>query len=513
MKILLIRPPYDRLREATYGPYFPLGLGYVASVLHKNGLDVKVYNADNPLSRREYVRSGYALCFSKRMHGQDIYAEALQNNQHYVWAEIKETLEYYRPDIVGLTVLSVAAGAAAKVSSLCKHHDPDCQVIWGGAHPTIMPGAVMRNQHVDFVIRGEGEYSFLELCQILKGNGRELSSVDGLSYRGNRSVVHNAPRKMVKTLDDIPFPARNLVLFPERYDKRSWGHIIGTRGCPYNCAFCSAKALWGKPRYRSTENIIDEINDVITRFKSREFWFQDDTLTTDRRRMSDLCNKIASSNLRITWKGTTRADRIDAEMLDSCKRAGCCALMLGIESGSDRILRLLKKGISVEQVETATNLLDKGHVGYGAFFMGGFPEETKEDLQRTLDLMQRIHPIHMSFNIFTPLPGSELYDKVKSLGLMPKAPYLGDMAYGRSDNYFIKNVSTEDFIRLKNDILAYVDSYNRSWKTVLRRIIYLHLPAFKCDPFYLITFLLRPLRRLWTLLSGRVLLGNTPREN
>ncbi|HKZ41952.1 MAG TPA: radical SAM protein [Candidatus Hodarchaeales archaeon] len=472
MKILLIRPPYDRLKKTAYGPYFPLGLGYLATSLHDNGFEVRIYNADNASDKAEYLESGSPFSYRKRMGGLNLYQEELHDNQHPVWAEIEAALKSFQPDLVGLTALSVAIGTTSKVSRMCKEHNPNCHIVWGGPHVTVLPDNVLSNPDVDFAIRGEGEYSLLELCQTLARGGKDFSAIDGLSYRKNKQIVHNKPRAMIEDLNQIPFPARHLVLFPENYDSPSWGHILGVRGCPYKCTFCSARALWGKPRYRSAENIIGEIKQVMTRFKSRDFWLEDDTLTSNRKRALDLCQRIIDLKPKINWRGLTRVDCLDDELLDAMKKAGCSSVLLGIESGSDRILKLLKKGTTVEEIKRATRLLDKHKLDYAVFFMGGFPQETKEDLLQTLDLMKRIHPIRINFNVFTPLPGSELYDEIRAGSSMSEDAGWEDLAYCRDGRYYTENISDQEFERMKNDILDHVDSYNNSWGVRLRRMIH-----------------------------------------
>jgi len=472
VKILLVRPPYDRLKRTAYGPYFPLGLGYLATPLHDNGFEVRIYNADNASAKAEYLESGSPSSYGKRMGGLSLYQEELHNSQHRTWSEIEAVLKSFQPDLVGMTVLSVTVGVANKVSRLCKDYDPNCQVVWGGPHATILPDNVHSNQDVDFAISGEGEYTLLELCQTLAEGGKDFSSIDGLSYRKNKQIVNNKPRAMIEDLNAIHFPARHLVLFPENYDRQSWGHILGTRGCPYRCTFCCARPLWGKTRYRSAENVIEEIKDVMTRYKSRDFCLQDDTLTSDRKRILELCQRIIELKLKINWRGLTRVDCVDDELLDTMKKAGCCGVFLGIESGSDRMLKLLKKGITVEKILRATKLLDKHKLDYAAFFMGGFPQETEEDLLQTLDLMKKMRPIHLTFNVFTPLPGSELYNEIRAGASTSEDAGWEDLAYCRDGGYYTENISDEDFEKLKDNILDYIDSYNNSLKVRLRRAIH-----------------------------------------
>ena len=163
---MLIRPPYARLKGFGQSPYFPLGLGYIASVLNENGFETKIYHAENPRLKGELLNTGGDVGYDFRAAGYNRYRAAIKDGSHYVWKEVRDTLSAYRPDIVGVSLLSVEVASALKISRLCKEYNEKCVVVWGGVHPSFLPGDSLKNREVDFVACGEGEYAMLELCRV-----------------------------------------------------------------------------------------------------------------------------------------------------------------------------------------------------------------------------------------------------------------------------------------------------------------------------------------------------------
>lgn len=245
MRILLIRPPYSRLKGMGQSPYFPLGLGYIAAVLRENGHEVAIYHAENPKSNAECVLPDADIGFNFRSKSYHRYLDALKDDTHFVWAEVRETLRDYKPDMVGISLLSVEVGSSLKISQLVKEYSPNCYVLWGGLHPSFLTDESLSLPVVDFVIRGEGEYSTLELCRALE-NRTPLTQVESLSFKENGKIIHNPVRRAIENVDAIPFPARDAVLYPERFDFKSLGSMIVSRGCPFRCTFCSSRNFWDK---------------------------------------------------------------------------------------------------------------------------------------------------------------------------------------------------------------------------------------------------------------------------
>ncbi|MCJ7504915.1 B12-binding domain-containing radical SAM protein, partial [Candidatus Bathyarchaeota archaeon] len=408
-KVLLVSPPWYRLFGYS-SAHLPLGLCYVAAVLEKQGYDVFVYNAD--------YRPGSQLVSASGMSARyEDYLRTLGDKKHSLWKDIEGVIRSCSPDIVGISVMTAKYGSALNVSRLVKEICPDTPVVWGGVHPTILPDESMRNPDVDFVVRGEGEYTFLNLVE----NLREPDKVLGITYKHDGKVVHNQDRPLIGDLDELPFPAKHLVMEKENLSPDAFGNIFASRGCPYSCVFCASHKVWGrKVRFRSPGNVIQEIKEVRNAFKTRRFSFEDDTFALDRKRVDDICDLFIKEDLGVKWVVETRANLIKDGLVKKMKHAGCEEITIGVESGDEQTLKRIKKGITVEQVRNANKILKDNKMKLSAFFLIGFPWETRKEIDKTVSLMKEIDPRTAIISVVTPYPGTELYEVCVSEGLMPK---------------------------------------------------------------------------------------------
>ncbi|MBF0318144.1 MAG: radical SAM protein, partial [Nitrospirae bacterium] len=468
-----IKPPYTRLKGVGQAPYFPLGLGYVAAVLNQCGFNACIYHAETPHPGENTALTDADIGFDFRSRSYRRYRQNLQDNDHYIWREVAQTLRSFKPDVVGISVLSVETASAFKLSRLTKDYNERCVVVWGGVHPSFLPDDCLKNTEVDFVVRGEGEYAMLELCQLLRQGmpvtPSALSEIHGLSFKDNGRVIHNPARPAIASLDDIPFPDRQNVLYRETIDFKSLGSMIVSRGCPFRCTFCSSRNFWDKKvRLRSPENVIREITFLQNTYGTRHIMFWDDSFTINRKVIEKYCRSIIDSRLKISWKTATRADLIDEELLDLMKKAGCVKLEIGVESGSERIKKMINKDVSNDDILRAFALLRKKGIGSGAFFMAGFPQETLDDLRETFDFMRRLNADELAFNIFDPMPGSSEYDKCIELGLITGTPDWNNFPLW-PDAYFVKDIVRQEFDRQVEEIARWLYAYNNSLPVRLRR--------------------------------------------
>ncbi len=464
VRTLLINPPFNRLKGLK-SAYFPLGLGCLAANLAKNGFEARIYNAENPIEKLSDASSIKLLQHHYR------YAQAIDNDGHYVWKEVSDILSEFNPGVVGISVMTAKYRSAVKLSALCKKFNPDLKVIWGGPDPTIRSTEVLQNRDVDFVVRGEGDLAIVELCTALSSGTLNFNDIDGLSFKADDRIIHNKFRKLISNLDEIPPPAKDLILYPERYPRENMGDMVTSRGCPFECAFCGAQNIWGrKVRYRSTEMIVDELTDISRKYGIREFWFWDDSFTVNRERIIELCQKIIDNNLNISWGCTSRVDLVDDMLVSKMKRAGCYMMEFGIESGSEKVLKQIKKNITLDQIRRAATLMEKHKIEWKAFLMIGFPEETKEDIRKTERLIREINPSGIVLSIFTPYPGSELYDRAIALGLIQHKPTEGDFSHQSPENHFIKYINKDDFQEIVNRQMKLVDQYNYSLAKAMSRL-------------------------------------------
>ena len=437
-KILLIGPPWFRLLGGS-SPPSPLGLCYIAGVLEENGFNVLVYNADFK------ARTGLSQA-SEMTANYGNYLQILENINHPLWKEVETVITQQSPDIVGISATTAQYGSALNVSKLVKNFNPDIPVVWGGVHPTILPDEVINNGHVDIVVRGEGEYTFLDLIQNLE----RLDRVQGITYMQNGKVTHNPNRPLINNLDELPFPARHLILGKEDYLPHAFGNIFATRGCPYNCIFCASSKIWTKRvRYRSPENVVNEIKQIKKNFKTHHFCFEDDSFTLNKEFVKAVCELLINEKLDIKWSAETRADLVSDDLIRMMKSAGCEAITIGVESGDEETLKKIKKGITIEQIKLSKKILKENRIRFfGAFFMVGFPWEGEKEINKTILLMKELDPYTAFFSIATPYAGTELYDICRAEGLLPENVDWSRFFHQSLDVGFTKNLTREEFQKI-----------------------------------------------------------------
>lgn len=462
MRVLLIYPPYERLKGFKVN-IFPYNLGQLATCLEQDNHFARIYNADaSPLTRKAHKEYSE----KNRASSQSDYVNSILDMQNPVWNEIRKTISDFHPDIVGITCMTATFPSALKVARIVKSINGKLPVVIGGCHPTVMPMDVIKRAEVDFVVKGEGELPLVQLCNYLdRRGGIELNDIKGLFYKENGRNIQNKPNDFIPDLNTLPMIRRDLLLFPEIYDSDSYGKIMASRGCPYECSFCSSPAIWKKRvRYRSPEKINEELNYLKKEFKVYRFSFWDDTFTANKNRVLEFCNLLIKNNTRFAWSCFVRANTVDLEILRRLKRAGCYAISMGIESGSDKVLNLIKKRITVDMVRKAAKLIKEEGFLLSSFWMMGLPFETEEDMKKTINLMQELDLDHINFCTFVPEPMTELYSLCVEEGLLEKdidwATKL-DLSHHSTENYFNKNVSKERFKEILQNALKVVESCNK----------------------------------------------------
>jgi len=373
MSVVLVFP---RMNEVgSWSP--PLGVGYMAAVLEQSGHSVSV--AD--------------LTFEDS------------------WDMLKDDLDMQKPDIVGISIQTTIAEEGFKAAEIIKEWNNNCTVIMGGPHATVMPEQVIKNKNVDIVVYGEGEYTFLELCNSIRGN-KDIASVKGIFYKKDKKIIKNLLREPIQNLDELPFPARHLL--PQRYFDLIETTMLASRGCPFNCAFCqpTLRLIFGTTvRTRSPKNVIDEMEFLKKRYGTKIIRFHDDTFTFNKKWVLEFCKLLKERNLGLLWNCKTRANVVDKTVFKMMKEAGCYKVDIGIEAGSERIRNdILNKGIKDEEIIRAFNILRELKIGALSFFMIGSPTETKGDIEKSMELIKKLEPDDILVSITTPFPGTRLYD-------------------------------------------------------------------------------------------------------
>jgi radical SAM superfamily enzyme YgiQ (UPF0313 family) len=335
----------------------------------------------------------------------------------------------FNPDLVGVSVLTTGHRLAAKYTRLLKERLPQTRVCWGGVHASAIPRQVLEQEPVDFVVVGEGEETALEVCKKLSGDkNASLDGINGIVFRAKNGIVENPKRDFIQDPDRLPIPDRRLLESPAyEWYMSPPGIIRGqfldgittfytTRGCPYNCIFCCSHETAGrKLRQRSVDNCLREIGYLKKEFHIKGLYFNDDTFGLDKKWLREFCRKLIDGKYGLVWGCQTRAPLATKETLGLMKAAGCVQVDIGCESGSDRILKNLRKDITVSDILQAFDSAKAAGIDTFATFIVGNPGETMEDVRKTEETARRIGS-QVSFLILVPYPGSELFEMAKENG-------------------------------------------------------------------------------------------------
>jgi len=386
LKVLLINPPYwggDKVPLGHYRtPAVPLGLCYIASTLESKGITTKIIDMD--------------------LGNIDL-------------AELRQITLDLDPDIIGITSLTCNRNNAINVARAVKSSKQDAIVIYGGVHATFMHREILETvPEIDIVVLYEGEYTMCDIIDSIE-EGRTLGCVEGITYRDEGKIITNSLRQRIENLDALPLPALHL-LEPsiENYigkGKRRGLPMITTRGCPFECIFCSTTALHGrKYRTRSVTNVVDEIEYLQKRYNLNVISFVDDNFTMQNDRIFDLCNEIKQRNLIIEWGCSTRVDLLSEDLLKAMKSAGCGNIFFGIESASQEVLDTIKKGFNIDRAKKIVRLAESIGIKTHCSFIIGLPNETVESLNKMVDFVQDVKPsARVLPNVLEILPGTELW--------------------------------------------------------------------------------------------------------
>jgi radical SAM superfamily enzyme YgiQ (UPF0313 family) len=464
MKVLLIHPPWLRLFKSELAEA-PMGLGYIAAVLRDHGFTCVVYNADynygDSISLTDY--SSISASYSSMRKGYSEYLKILQDFGNPLWLEIQNVIKCISPDIVGISTMTASFDSGLNVARYVRNYNPDIPIVFGGVHPTVLPEETLNQSEVDIVVRGEGEYVFLDLLE--KINLGRISEVKGISYKKNDKIFHNPPADRITDLDKLPFYARDLLFDKEKFPPSAFRILMATRGCPYNCIYCSSPKTWQrKVTFRSPENVINEIIYVKDRYGTEEFSFKDDCLTINKKFIVTLCDLMIKEKINIQWNCQGRIDTLSGDIVKKMKQAGCTGIYLGIESGNNEILEKIRKRTTVEQAKEAVRLLKKYDIWVSGYFMFGFPWETETQMFDTIDFIRELDLDKVQYNLVVPYPGTELYSIVREKGLLQDSherQINWSKFYQNSpDMFFAPNLSKSESISLIQRIENEIDQIN-----------------------------------------------------
>ena len=418
MKILLVNPPQSFYPGSDLvSGNIPLGLMYVAAVMDKAGYSIEILDA-------------FMANFSPRTSG-----DTVEIGMPY--DKIKDEMQKRKPDLVGIAnPFSTQVHHAKKVAEAAKEVNPKIVTVVGGPHVTVVPKEFLsESPSVDIAVIGEGEYTLLDIVKAQEGS-KTMAEVRGIAYRHDGEVLINPIRPFIKNLDGLPYPAYHLIdmeqyLNPTKIEYRSFKpralSMITSRGCPHRCCFCSVHLHMGTAfRAHSPSYVADHLQYIVEKYKVKNVFFEDDNLTFDMKRMEDICDQIIERKIKFHWETPNgiRADRVNQELLKKMKKSGCRSVFFGVESGDQCVSdNIIQKDLDLANVVGVAKICKKIHLNSAGFYVIGFPGETKENMNQTVDFalrLKREYDFGMHLLIATPSYGTKLYEECVKLGYLKR---------------------------------------------------------------------------------------------
>jgi radical SAM superfamily enzyme YgiQ (UPF0313 family) len=435
MKILLIYPHFLEARlHAEDISVVPIGVYYIAAMLKENHYDVEILNWHN-----------------------------INETPH----QIEEVLLEKKPDVIGLSILHANRWGGIEVARIAKRIDSRVQIVFGGIGASFLwEHLLVQFPEIDYVVIGEGEYSFLELIRCLEqGHGNEIGKINGIALRSEGKILKTEDAATICNLDEVPNPARY-------YQYR---HLVLTRGCAWKCSFCGSPQFWGRHvRFHSVDYFVEQI-ELIYNKGITFFYFCDDTFTINPQRVIELCKTILRKNLNITWAAISRVDNVTEEAIYWMRKAGCIQISYGVESGSEKIRSHLNKNISTAQIKKAFTMTQKYGILARAYFIYGCPQENWSTVQETIDLMNEIKPLSTIFYILDIFPGTELYEDYKKRAGVSDDIWLNrveDIMYFETDPALNKNLVIAFGEKLRTTFYENLEDYVDSLRLVDKKELY-----------------------------------------
>ncbi len=363
------------------GYYPPLGLLYLAAVLKNEGFEVKVLD-----------------CVPQKISYSDLRAE-IQN---------------FKPYLVGISTYTTTMADVLLTANLVKEIDSQIFVVLGGHHPHLFPSESITYKNIDYILQGEGEYTFPQLIRGLQNqiSDSELLKIDGIGFLREGEKFLNPKKAYIENLDSLPFPAREML--PADLYKSIVGRnekvatIMSSRGCPFRCTFCFTPNK--SYRTRSTENIIAEVKELVAN-GYKEIFFFDDLFALKPQKVIDFSRSLRENNLKIEWSFRARISTISKELVEEVKLSGCHRIQFGIEAGLDKTLKRIKKDTNAEMIRNAIKLCKEAKIQTIGSFILGLPDQTKEDMFATINFSREIGLNYVQYNILIPYPFTEIYEE------------------------------------------------------------------------------------------------------
>lgn len=465
MKILLISPPFYRLQEATL-VHYPAGPCFVAGVLEQAGYKSLVYNADYDPNKKTILGNTNHLNTDNLVKQHKNYLKRLNDLNDPVWLEIRDFIKNYNPDVVLVSAFGITLTSAHTTARIAKSINSKVITVMEGCmnrgvFTAIDPTKAANFNLIDFAISREPEITMVELIKALKKGETDFSSIDGLAWKKDGQVTRNKDRVFVENLDALPFPARHLIYDWQKMPPHAFQGIYGSRGCPFQCVFCACHIGFGrKPRARSAENMVAEMEETYKKFNTHYFYVCDDIFFIDKERAKKFCNLLIAKNLPITWSCQSRAEMVDDKTLALVKKAGGQHIAIGVETGNEKVRALMKKGNTLDDVRRCAKLIKKHKLYMVAFCMIGLPWESEKEIQDTVDFIKEIDPYIVFAYLATPAPETELNDIIyeDNPGAREK---LKDLCHSDPSSALSRYIPSEKKVEVINHALTELNNFNK----------------------------------------------------
>jgi len=396
MKVLLLNVSFNRYAgvRGHGGLSAPLNLAYLAAYLRANRPEAEVSILD---------AEAYGLTYE----------------------ETVENVAEAQPGLLGITTTTPSFDVVTELVRRIHKKCSSLSIILGGPHATGSREESASIEGVSAIVVGEGELTFLKIYDAVKLD-RPFSEILGICFKDGNTVRFTGKRPLIQDLDTLPFPARDLLPMHLYYSpptkslsEGEAANIVASRGCPFHCTYCLSDFMWdGKYRYRSPENVIREIEELVNKYGVSEFNFNDDLFTANKKRLRKFCELIIEKSLNIQWVCMSRADYIQPEILRLMKKAGCGKIAMGLESGSQKVLNVMNKQIDLQRSLEAVKEIRKAGIKVGVSFVMGHVGETEETIKETIKLAKRCNADTVAFFQASPYPGTEFYRMVKEAGYL-----------------------------------------------------------------------------------------------
>lgn len=432
MNVLLADPPQMFLEgRGQTRQVQPLGLGYVGAVL------APVHDVS------------FLLPDTRSFEGDD------------PWGEIESAIRDSAPDVVGITAVTATYRSACKLAALVKAVDPEIVVVLGGVHASTVPVDSLSNAPaIDFVVRGEGEETMSDLLRALEARsaGAQLrpETIPGLLWRDHEGAIHQSgPRPSITDLDALPYPLRDNLVWPDDIHPAFYQALVTLRGCPYRCIYCAVPSSNDrKTRYRSPRGVVDEIAWMREHHQVPSVFFHDSVFSLHRARTVEICQLMIDRDLNTPFHCQTRTDRVDPELLELMKAAGCQQIFFGIESGDVQSLARIRKKMPLEQIRRAVRMVKDLDIRCTGFFMIGFPWEDEDLMERTAAFATDLDLDAVSLFSATPLPGTELWE-------MSGGDHMPDSIDFRTPQVNLTGLTDAAYAEVYERIRGRIDTYNQ----------------------------------------------------